>query len=107
MSAAALISSHAFQLRRSERTSEKLGVLLVDEGSEVSSVVEDHVEGGSSSESADGLLNAPLVLLLGLSLPGVDGDTGGSDTSRQNVALGSRWAVAARDASTHAAAAWS
>lgn len=40
---------------------------------EVASIVEDHVQGTLSEE--DGLLNAPDVLLLGLTLPGVHGHT--------------------------------
>lgn len=32
-------------------------------------------------EGSERLLNAPLVLLLGLALPGEDGDTGGGDGS--------------------------
>lgn len=51
----------------------------MDKGGEVSSVVENQVERLSSGESLDGLLHAPNVLLLGLSLPSVDGDTGGGD----------------------------
>jgi len=63
----------------SEPTLEDLGVLLVGESGEISSVVEDHVEALSVREALDGLLHAPNVLLLGLSLPGEDGDAGGGD----------------------------
>jgi len=60
-------------------SSEELRVLGVDQVGEVTSIIEDHVQGTLSEE--DGLLNAPDVLLLSLSLPGIDGDTGGSDGS--------------------------
>lgn len=43
-------------------------------GSKITTIVEDHVGGSSIGERLDGLLNAPEVLLLGLSLPGEDGD---------------------------------
>jgi len=46
----------------------------VHHGGKITTVVEDHVGGSSIGESVDGLLNAPEVLLLGLSLPGEDGD---------------------------------
>jgi hypothetical protein len=64
-----------------------LGVLVVDQVGQVTSVVEDHVEGLAIGESAEGLLDTPVVLLLGLSLPSKDGDTGGSD-SGSGVVLG-------------------
>jgi hypothetical protein len=64
-----------------------LGVLVVDQVGQISSIVEDHVEGLSIGESAEGLLDTPVVLLLGLSLPGKDGNTGGSD-SGSGVILG-------------------
>ena len=51
------------------RTVKKLGVLLVDDVGQVTSVVQDHVEGLAILE-VDGLLNAPDVLLVGLTLPG-------------------------------------
>lgn len=58
---------------------EVLGVLLVDEGREVATVVEDHVEGLAVGERAEGLLDTPKILLLGLTLPRVDGDTSRGD----------------------------
>jgi hypothetical protein len=64
-----------------------LGVLVVDQVGQISSIVEDHVEGLSVGESTEGLLDTPVVLLLGLSLPGKDGNTGGSD-SGSGVVLG-------------------
>merc|ERR1711988_400279 len=48
----------------------------MDEVGQVASVVEDHVEGLTIWED-DSLLNAPDVLLVGLSLPGVDRDAAG------------------------------
>lgn len=52
----------------------------MDEVGEISSVIEDHVERLATRESAKGLLDAPGVLFLGLSLPGEDGNASGSDT---------------------------
>jgi hypothetical protein len=60
---------------------QQLRVLGVDQLGEVTSVIEDQVEGLAVREGLKGLLNAPKVLLLGLALPGVDGDTGGGDGS--------------------------
>jgi hypothetical protein len=74
------------------RTLEVLGVLVVHEVSQVASVVEDHVQGLSTRERGKSLLDAPSVLLLGLALPGKDGnasrgDCGGSVVlSREDVA---------------------
>ena len=50
----------------------------MDEVGEVTSIVEDHVQGLAVGED-EGLLDAPHVLLVGLSLPGVDWDTDSSD----------------------------
>lgn len=58
---------------------EVLGVLLVDHGGKVTSVVKDEVERLAAGEGSEGLLNAPVVLLVGLALPGVDGDTSGGN----------------------------
>ena len=54
----------------------------MDKGGQVSAVVEDHVQGLAILEAEDGLVNAPLVLLLGLTLPGEDGDTSGGDAAK-------------------------
>ena len=47
-----------------------LGVLRVDEGGQVTTVIEDKVELLVILEGVQLLLKAPLVLLLGLTLPG-------------------------------------
>jgi hypothetical protein len=60
---------------------EHLGVLLVDERSEVTAVVEDQVQRLAVLEGSKLLLEAPLVLLLGLALPCEDGDTSGGNGS--------------------------
>lgn len=49
---------------------ELLGVLLVDEGGQVTTVVEDEVELLAILEGGELLVQAPVVLLLGLTLPG-------------------------------------
>lgn len=60
---------------------EDIGELVVDESGKISTVIEDQVEGLARGESVELLLEAPVVLLLGLALPGEDGHTGGSDGS--------------------------
>lgn len=49
---------------------EHLRVLAVDEGGQITTIVEDEVELLAILESVELLLQAPLVLLLGLTLPG-------------------------------------
>ena len=66
---------------------EHLWVLLVDESGQVTTIIEDDVEGLVVLESNQLLLQAPLVLLLGLTLPGENWDTGSGDDSR-GVVLG-------------------
>merc|ERR1719500_173683 len=65
-------------LRQALDSLDVLGELLVDEVGEVASVVEDHVQGLAVGED-EGLLDAPDVLLVGLSLPGVDWHTDSGD----------------------------
>ena len=50
-------------------TIKKLRVLVVDDVGKITSIVKDHVQGLAIGEE-DGLLNAPDVLIVGLSLPG-------------------------------------
>lgn len=74
-------------LRHTVAVLEHLGVLGVDEGGKISTVIEDEVEGLARGERGELLLEAPLVLLLGLTLPGEDrGTTGGNGGS--GVVLG-------------------
>lgn len=58
---------------------EHLRVLLVDEGGQVTAVVEDQVQLLVILEGEQLLLKAPLVLLLGLALPCEDRDAGGGN----------------------------
>lgn len=53
-----------------EAVIEHLGVLGVDEGGEVTTVIKDEVELLAILEGLELLVQAPLVLLLGLTLPG-------------------------------------
>lgn len=62
-----------------EAVVEHLGVLGVDEGGEVTTVIENEVELLVVLEGKQLLLKAPLVLLLGLTLPGENGDAAGGD----------------------------
>lgn len=68
-------------LRDTEAVLEHLRVLGVDEGGQVTTVIEDEVELAVILEGNELLLEAPVVLLLGLALPGEDGDTGGGNGS--------------------------
>ena len=54
----------------------------MDKGGQVTTVIEDHVQGLAVLEAEDGLVDAPLVLLLGLALPGKDGDASRSDANQ-------------------------
>jgi hypothetical protein len=62
-----------------EAVVEHLGVLGVDEGGKVTTVIKNEVKLLVVLEGKQLLLKAPLVLLLGLTLPGENGDTGGGD----------------------------
>lgn len=75
-------------LRDTLDSRQQLGELFVDHVGQVTSVIQDHVEGLAFGESLQGLLNAPKVFLLGLALPGVDGDTGSGDGSGSVVLSG-------------------
>lgn len=74
----ALVLQHAVQvvdaggglLRDTVAVLQHLWILVVDKGSKVSTVVEDQVEGLAGWEGLELLLEAPVVLLLGLTLPG-------------------------------------
>lgn len=68
-------------LRDTLDSGQQLGELFVDHVGQITSIIQDHVEGLAFGESLQGLLNAPKVFLLGLALPGVDGDTGGGNGS--------------------------
>jgi hypothetical protein len=74
-------------LRHTVAVLEHLGVLGVDESGQVTTVIEDEVKALVVLEGLELLLQAPLVLLLGLALPGKDGDTGGGNGS-SSVVLG-------------------
>lgn len=74
-------------LRDTVAVLEHLRVLLVDKGSEVTTVVEDQVEVLAILEGSELLLQAPVVLLLGLALPGKDRYAGSSNGS-SGVVLG-------------------
>ena len=74
-------------LGETEAAVELLGELGVDEAGQVTTVVEDEVELLAILEGLELLLQAPVVLLLGLTLPGEDGNTGSGNSSR-SVVLG-------------------
>ena len=67
---------------------EELWVFLVDVGSEVTTVVEDQVQRLATGETLDGLVNTPDILLLGLTLPGEDGNASSGDGSGGMVLSG-------------------
>jgi hypothetical protein len=68
-------------LRDTEAVLELLGVLGVDQRGQVTTVVEDQVQLLAVLEGNQLLLETPVVLLLGLALPGEDGDTSGGNGS--------------------------
>jgi len=74
-------------LRHAVAVLEHLGVLGVKEGGEVTTIVEDHVELLAVLEGKELLLETPVVLLLGLTLPGEDGDAA-SGNGGSSVVLG-------------------
>lgn len=53
-----------------EAVREHLWVFVVDKSSKISTIIEDKVEGLAILEGGELLLEAPLVFLLGLALPG-------------------------------------
>jgi hypothetical protein len=75
-------------LRHTIAVLEHLGVLLVDERGKVTAVVEDQVQALAVLEGRELLLQAPLVLLLGLALPGEDGHAGGGNGGGRVVLSG-------------------
>jgi hypothetical protein len=83
-----------------EAVLEHLGVLGVDKGGQVTTVVKDEVELLVILEGKELLLETPLVLLLGLTLPGEDRDTGGSNGSGGVVLSGEDVAGSPGDLST-------
>jgi hypothetical protein len=60
----------------------------VDEGSQVTAIVENQVQALAVLEGGELLLEAPLVLLLGLALPGEDGDAGSRNCGGSVVLCG-------------------
>ena len=72
-----VVDSGGGLLRQTLDARQVLGILLVDEVGEVTTIVEDHVEWLAVRED-DGLLDAPDVLLVSLALPGVHWDSTGS-----------------------------
>ncbi len=67
---------------------EHLGVLLVDKGGQVTTVVKDQVQALAILEGGELLLQAPLVLLLSLALPGEYWHTGGGNGGSSVVLCG-------------------
>jgi len=65
--------------RDSTNAGHELRVAVEHHIGQVAAVVEDHVEGLLAFAKEQGLLDAPVKLLFGLALPGVDADTGGGD----------------------------
>jgi hypothetical protein len=62
-------------------TLQVLGVLFVNKGGEITTIVQDHVQALSTGESSKSLFDAPGILLLSLTLPGKDGNACGSDAT--------------------------
>lgn len=86
-------------------TLEVLRVLLVHKVRQISAIIKDHVQRLATRESIKGLLNAPRVLLLGLSLPGVHRDTSSSNSADRVSSTNNKDSASLLE--TYAAAAWS
>ena len=84
------------------RTLKVLGVLLVHHRGQVATIIEDHVQGLAVLEASDGLVDAPLVLLLSLTLPGEH-----RHASCGNAKHGISALLTDTRTCTYAAAAWS
>lgn len=91
-------------LRDTEAVLEHVGVLLVDQRGQITTVIEDQVQLLAVLECLELLLKAPGVLLLGLTLPGEAKFLSATITHSQNV---KRKAYTGVPAAAMAAAAWS
>ena len=87
-------------LRDTVAALELVGELGVDEGSQVTTVIKDEVQLLVVLEGGELLLKAPVVLFLGLALPGEDGDASGSNGSGSVVLGGEDVAGSPSDLST-------
>ena len=67
-------------------SSKEIGVSLVNNVGQITTIVQNHVQGLSIGPE-DGLVNAPGVLGIGLSLPCVHGDASGSNGSRSVILM--------------------
>jgi len=65
-----MVDTSGSLLRNTVAVLELFGIFGVDESSQVSAVIEDKIELLVVLESGQGLLEAPIVFLLSLSLPG-------------------------------------
>ena len=77
----------------------------MNEGRQVTTIVQDHVEGLAVRECSQSLLNTPVVFLFGLTLPGEDRNAGSGNTA-QGKQINSRFLNPDQEF-THAEAAWS
>ena len=80
--------------REAADAGEQLGELVVDHGGQVAAVVEDHVERLAVGEEQR-LLDAPIELLVGHALPGVDRDALRGDRGSGFVLRADIWCAAA------------
>ena len=71
--------------RKTSDIREEFRVLFVNVASEVTTIVEDHVQRLATSETFDSLVDAPVVFLISLTLPGEDGDAGSGYSSGSMV----------------------
>ena len=75
-------------LRHTVAALEQLGLFCVNKSSQITTVVKDKIEGLAGGEGADGLLDAPVVLLFRFALPGKDRHTCSSDSGGGVVLCG-------------------
>ena len=77
-------------LRDTFDTLQELRVCSVNEVCQITTVIEDHVQGLAISK-VDGLVNTPVVLFVSLTLPCIHGDTSCSNGSSSEILL--KWQI--------------
>jgi hypothetical protein len=65
--------------RHNVRAFEVLRVLLMDKVGQITSIIEDHVQGLSIGKRGESLFDAPIVFFLGFTFPGEDRNTSSGD----------------------------
>lgn len=85
MHAVEVVNTSSGLLGETSDVAEKIRVLVVNEGGEITTIVEDHVQRPATGETFNSLVDTPLVFLLTLALPGKDWDAGNGNGSGSMV----------------------